>query len=100
MVLGRECHSAKEYIAHRLFKSIEELEKTLDEVLLPPPPPEAIKPNHRTDVTFLDSEGEEFKPAMGAVLLPNGMVEFVDYNPAEVFRDMYAAADCNRLSNE
>ena len=72
----------------------------VDEVLLPPPPPEAIKPHHRTDVTFLDSEGEEFKPAMGAVLLPNGMVEFVDYNPAEVYRDMYAAAGCNRLSKE
>ena len=71
----------------------------VDEVL-PAPPPQAIKPHHRTDVTFLDSEGEEFKPAMGAVLLPNGMVEFVDYNPAEVYRDMYAAAGCNRLSNE
>ena len=71
----------------------------VDEVL-PAPPPEAIKPHHRTDVTFLDSEGEEFKPAMGAVLLPNGMVEFVDYNPAEVYRDMYAAAGCNRLSKE
>ena len=66
----------------------------VDEVL-PAPPPEAIKPHHRTDVTFLDSEGEEFKPAMGAVLLPNGMVEFVDYNPAEVYRDMYAAAGCS-----
>ena len=66
----------------------------VDEVL-PPPPTEAIKPHHRTDVTFLDSEGEEFKPAMGAVLLPNGMVEFVDYNPAEVYRDMYAAAGCS-----
>ena len=62
----------------------------VDEVL-PAPPPQAIKPHHRTDVTFIDSEGEEFKPAMGAVLLPNGMVEFVDYNPAEVYRDMYAA---------
>ena len=62
----------------------------VDEVL-PAPPTQAIKPHHRTDVTFLDSEGEEFKPAMGAVLLPNGMVEFVDYNPAEVYRDMYAA---------
>ena len=61
----------------------------------PAPPPEAIKPHHRTDVIFLDSNGEEFKPAMGAVLLPNGMVEFVDYNPAEVYRDMYAAAGCN-----
>ena len=71
----------------------------VDEVL-PAPPPEAIKPHHRTDVTFIDSEGEEFKPAMGAVLLPNGMVEFVDYNPAEVYRDMYAATGCNRLSNE
>ena len=70
----------------------------VDEVL-PAPPPQAIKPHHRTAVTFLDSEGEEFKPAMGAVLLPNGMVEFVDYNPAEVYRDMYAAAGCNRLSN-
>ena len=69
----------------------------VDEVL-PAPPPQAIKPHHRTTVTFLDSEGEEFKPAMGAVLLPNGMVEFVDYNPAEVYRDMYAAAGCNRLS--
>ena len=67
----------------------------VDEVLLPPPPPEAIKPHHRTDVTFLDSEGEEIKPAMGAVLLPDGMVEFVDYNPAEVYRDMYAAAGCS-----
>ena len=66
----------------------------VDEVL-PAPPPEAIKPHHRTDVTFLDSNGEEFKPAMGAVLLPNGMVEFVDYNPAEVYRDMYAAAGCS-----
>ena len=66
----------------------------VDEVL-PAPPPEAIKPHHRTDVTFIDSEGEEFKPAMGAVLLPNGMVEFVDYNPAEVYRDMYAAAGCS-----
>ena len=71
----------------------------VDEVL-PAPPPEAIKPHHRTDVTFIDSEGEEFKPAMGAVLLPNGMVEFVDYNPAEVYRDMYVAAGCNRLSNK
>ena len=61
----------------------------------PAPPPEAIKPHHRTDVTFINSEGEEFKPAMGAVLLPNGMVEFVDYNPAEVYRDMYAAAGCS-----
>ena len=69
----------------------------VDEVL-PAPPPEAIKPHHRTNVTFLDSEGEEFKPAMGAVLLPNGMVQFVDYNPAEVYRDMYAAAGC--LSNK
>ena len=67
----------------------------VDEVL-PEPPPEAIKPHHRTDVTFLDSNGEKFKPAMGAVLLPNGMVEFVDYNPAEVYRDMYAAAGCSR----
>ena len=71
----------------------------VDEVL-PAPPPEAIKPYHRTDVTFLNSEGEEIKPAMGAVLLPNGMVEFVDYNPAEVYRDMYremyAAANCSR----
>ena len=66
----------------------------VDEVL-PAPPSEAIKPHHRTDVTFIDSEGEEFKPAMGAVLLPNGMVEFVDYNPAEVYRDMYAAAGCS-----
>ena len=66
----------------------------VDEVL-PAPPSEAIKPHHRTDVTFLDSEGEEFKPAMGAVLLPNGMVEFVDYNPVEVYRDMYAAAGCS-----
>ena len=66
----------------------------VDEVL-PAPPPEAIKPHHRTDVTFIDSEGEEFKPAMGAVSLPNGMVQFVDYNPAEVYRDMYAAAGCN-----
>ena len=66
----------------------------VDEVL-PPPPTEAIKPHHRTTVTFTDSEGEEFKPAMGAVLLPNGMVEFVDYNPAEVYRDMYAAAGCS-----
>ena len=66
----------------------------VDEVL-PAPPPEAIKPHHRTDVTFIDSEGEEFKPAMGAVLLPDGMVRFVDYNPAEVYRDMYAAAGCN-----
>ena len=66
----------------------------VDEVL-PAPPPEAIKPHHRTDVTFLDSNGEEFKPAMGAVLLPNGMVEFVDYNPAEVYRDMYASAGCS-----
>ena len=64
----------------------------------PAPPAEAIKPHHRTDVTFIDSEGEEFKPAMGAVLLPNGMVEFVDYSPAEVYRDMYAAAGC--LSNK
>ena len=63
----------------------------VDEVL-PAPPAEAIKPHHRTTVTFLDSEGEEFKPAMGAVLLPNGMVEFVDYSPAEVYRDMYAAS--------
>ena len=68
----------------------------VEEVLLPAPPPEAIKPHHRTDVTFLDSEGEEFKPAMGAVLLPNGMVEFVDYNPAQVYRDLYAAAGCNK----
>ena len=67
----------------------------VDEVL-PAPPPEAIKPHHRTDVTFFDSNGEEFKPAMGAVLLPNGMVQFVDYNPAEVYRDMYAAAGCSR----
>ena len=67
----------------------------VDEVL-PAPPPEAIKPYHRTDVTFLDSNGEEFKPAMGAVLLPDGTVDFVDYNPAEVYRDMYAAAGCSR----
>ena len=67
----------------------------VDEVL-PVPPPEAIKPHHRTTVTFTDSEGEEFKPAMGAVLLPNGMVQFVDYNPAEVYRDMYVAAGCSR----
>ena len=67
----------------------------VDEVL-PAPPPEAIKPHHRTTVTFTDSEGEEFKPAMGAVLLPNGMVQFVDYNPAEVYRDMYVAAGCSR----
>ena len=66
----------------------------VDEVL-PAPPPEAIKPHHRTDVTFLDSEGEEFIPAMGAVLLHNGMIEFVDYNPAEVYRDMYAAGECS-----
>ena len=66
----------------------------------PAPPPEAIKPHHRTDVIFIDSEGEEFKPAMGAVLLPNGMVEFVDYNPAEVYRDMYAAAGCNQFTNK
>ena len=60
----------------------------VDEVLLPAPPPEAIKPHHRTDVTLINSQGEEIKPAMGAVLLPNGMVEFVDYSPAEVYRDM------------
>ena len=72
----------------------------VDEVLLPAPPPQAIKPHHRTDVTLINSEGEEIKPAMGAVLLPDGMVEFVDYNPAEVYRDMYASAGCNRLSNE
>ena len=68
----------------------------VDEVL-PAPPPEAIKPHHRTTVTILNSEGEEIKPAMGAVLLPNGMVEFVDYSPAEVYRDMYQdmyAAGC------
>ena len=68
----------------------------VDEVLLPAPPPEAIKPHHRTDVTLIDSEGKEFKPAMGAVLLPDGMVEFVDYNPAEVYRDIYASASCSR----
>ena len=66
----------------------------VDEVL-PAPPPEAIKPHHRTTVTFTDSEGEEFKPAMGAVLLPNGMVQFVDYNPTEVYRDMYASVGCS-----
>ena len=66
----------------------------VDEVL-PVPPSEAIKPHHRTTVTFTDSNGEEFKPAMGAVLLPNGMVQFVDYNPAEVYRDMYASAGCS-----
>ena len=68
----------------------------VDEVLLPAPPPQAIKPHHRTDVVILNSEGEEIKPAMGAVLLPDGMVEFVDYNPAEVYRDMYAAVGCSR----
>ena len=67
----------------------------VDEVL-PAPPSEAIKPHHRTDVVIINSEGEEFKPAMGAVLLPDGMVEFVDYNPAEVYRDMYASAVCSR----
>ena len=71
----------------------------VDEVL-PAPPAEAIKPRHRTTVTLINSEGEEFKPAMGAVLLPNGMVEFVDYNPVEVYRDMYAAVGCNQLSNQ
>ena len=67
----------------------------VDEVLLSEPPPEAIKPHHRTDVVIINSEGEEIKPAMGAVLLPDGTVDFVDYNPAEVYRDMYVAAGCS-----
>ena len=66
----------------------------VDEVL-PAPPPEAIKPHHRTRETFIDSEGNEFTPAMGAVMLEDGTVEFVDYNPGEVYRDMYASAGCS-----
>ena len=62
--------------------------------ILPAPPPEAIKPHHRTNVVFTDSEGNEFKPAMGVVMLENGMVEFVDYDPAQVYQDMYAAGIC------
>ena len=65
----------------------------VDEIL-PAPPPEAIKPHHRTRETFIDSEGNEFTPAMGAVMLEDGTVEFVDYNPGEVYRDMYASTGC------
>lgn len=31
---------------------------------------------------------------MGVVMLENGMVEFVDYDPAQVYQDMYAAGIC------